>query len=120
MSAKIALVKMIPVQYYSWLSTDLGLMNFSEQDRNRLADYQATIEDYGVEFSAHFFQYVTLAEAIRQAAEHVNAQIVFATLPKASFHSGAISTSRAPLGLSRQQRELIEQPKYDFDLIALS
>jgi hypothetical protein len=33
MSAKIPLVKMIPVQHIRWLGTELGNMNFSEEDQ---------------------------------------------------------------------------------------
>jgi hypothetical protein len=113
-SAKIALVKMIPDQYYSSIGIDLGFLNFSEQDRSELSDYQATIEDYGVEYSIHFYYYVTLAWAIGQAAEHVNAQIVFATLPRSItpfWRSFQLQGLRRYL--SRQQRELNEQPAYD-------
>ena len=81
-SAGIVLMKMLPVQHLGWLGTEFGTMNFSDGDRAEIHDYEATIEDYGVPFAAEVFQYVTLPEAIVQAADYVEADIVFATLPK--------------------------------------
>lgn len=82
MPTHIALVKMIPVQHTSWLGTELGDRNFSQQDQREIINFEATVEDYGIEYSSTFFQYTELDEAILQAAEMLNASIVFATLPK--------------------------------------
>ena len=110
-SASILLVKMIPVQHLSWLGTEFGYLSLSEKDYSEIADYQSTIEDYGVPSCVQLFQYATLADALVQCADHVNAQMVFATL----------STSKIPFWrkyqlrtlrrrLARHQREFIEQP----------
>src|SRR5689334_13511504 len=80
--SKIALVKMIPVQHIAWLGTEFGNLNLTNADRIELEDCAATVEDYGVEYSTLFFQYVTLSDALVDAAEHVNANVVFATLPQ--------------------------------------
>jgi uncharacterized protein YjbI with pentapeptide repeats len=82
MPTHIALVKMIPVQHMGWMGTELGNQNYSEQDLREIVNYEATIEDYGIEFSSTVFQYSDLDEAILQAADMLNASIVFATLPK--------------------------------------
>jgi hypothetical protein len=64
-----------------WLGTEFGSMDFSERERADLRNCEATVEDYGVPFSSHVFQYVTLVEALSEAADYVEAQIVFATVP---------------------------------------
>jgi hypothetical protein len=79
--AAIALVKMVSVQHPGWLGTELGYLNYSVQDRLDLAAYRDTIEDYGLSFTVHLFQYVTLVNALVQAAEQVKAQVVYATVP---------------------------------------
>jgi hypothetical protein len=115
-SAQIALVKLIPVQHTSWLGTEWGYMNFTPQEQADFTDYQATIEDYGVEFTPVTFQYVTLVEAIAEVAEYVDAKIIFVKIPE----------SRIPLWtrlqwwmlnrkLARQKRQWIQYPVYDPD-----
>ena len=79
--AEIVLVKMLPVQHLSWLGTPFGAMDFTKLERAELRDYAATVEDYGVPFTLYQFQYFALADALSDAADHVDAQIVFATLP---------------------------------------
>ena len=79
--ARITLVKMLPAQYAGWLGTEWGSWSFTDQDHAEMKDYQATAEDYGVEVSGEIFQYLTLMEAISDAADYVDAQFVFATLP---------------------------------------
>ena len=112
-SAKIVLVKMIPVQHIGWLGTELGYLHLTEHDEQELADYAATLEDYGVDYEVCPFQYATLTDALVQAAEFVGAQTVFATLP----------ASRIPFWqrfqlhdlrhhLAQDQRVLIEEPAY--------
>jgi hypothetical protein len=114
MSAKIALMKMIPVQHFLWLGSELGYENFSIQDQRELAEYEDKMEDYGVEFSVDFFQYTSLPEAILQAAEYVNARVVIATLPRSIIPFwGSFQLDRLRRCLSRQERELIEQPAHD-------
>jgi hypothetical protein len=81
LEAEIALVKMLPVQHLSWLGTPFGAMDFTELERAELRDYTATVEDYGVPFTVYQFQYFALAEALSDAADYVDAQFVFATLP---------------------------------------
>ncbi len=105
----IALVKMVPVQHLGWLGTEFGGMNFTDRERAELRDYEATIEDCGVAFSSVVFQYATLADAIVQAAEYVEASVVFATLPKSiipywrQFQLGRLRNS-----LARHGRQLID------------
>lgn len=82
---EVVLVKMLPVQQVGWLGTDLGLTNFSEQDYVEICGYQKIAEDYGVQISPRLFQFVTLRDAIADAADHFQAGAVFATLPRSSI-----------------------------------
>jgi hypothetical protein len=113
-SARIALVKMVPVQHATWLGTNLGYMNLTYQGHAEFVDYQTTIEDYGVEFTPLVFQYITLIEATVQAAEHVNARIVFASIP-ASIIPWWTKLQRWMLRrqLIHQRRQLIQHPVYN-------
>ncbi len=83
--SKISLVKMIPVQHIAWLGTEFGNLNLTNAERIELADCAATVEDYGVEYSTLVFQYTTLSDALLDAAQHVQADVVFATLPHGLF-----------------------------------
>jgi hypothetical protein len=108
-NAAIALMKMVPVQHVAWLGTEFGNMNFTEQDRADMRDYEATVEDYGIRCSAHVFQFVTLAEAISEAADYVDAQIVFATLPKSIIPFWQqFQLRRLRTLLARHRRELFD------------
>ncbi len=109
MPTHIALVKLIPTQHVSWLGTELGNRNFSERDQREIINYEATIEDYGIEFSSTVFQYSELDEAILQAADMLNASIVFATLPKSVIpYWRNLQVLRLRRRLWRNQRVLLE------------
>ncbi len=79
--SRIVLVKMLPAEHPGWLGTDMGSWNLTAQDHDNMREYQATAEDYGVEVSGEIFQYLTLPEAIADAADYVDAQFVFAVVP---------------------------------------
>jgi hypothetical protein len=107
--ASITLMKMLPVQHLSWLGTEFGAMSFTDRDRALMRDYEATIEDYGVPFSSDTFQYATLADAIVQAADYVEADIVFATLPNSIIpYWRRFQLWRLRKSLARHGLELIE------------
>ena len=113
-SATIILVQMIAVMQPSLLGTDLGDLNFSEADRKALDDYQATTEDYGVESSVYLFQYATLADALTEAAENVDAQVVFATLPPSGLpYWRSFQLRVLERHLAQQQRKLITRPVHE-------
>jgi hypothetical protein len=79
---ELILIKMVPVSHVGWLGTEFGNLNFTETDRRLIQDCSATAEDYGVPFSTELYQYVTLSEAIVDAAQYFNARIVIASLPQ--------------------------------------
>jgi len=110
MSAAVAPVKMIPVQHPAMLATEWGYMNFSGQDRADFADYQAMIEDYGIECTPLLFQYASLAEAIAQAAEYAGAQVVFARIPESRIPFWTkLQTRLLKRQFARQQCQWIQQ-----------
>jgi hypothetical protein len=114
LSTKIVLVAMIPVAYPCWLGTEWGYINFTEQERLDLVDYQATIEDYGIAYETVLFQYESLTAAIVQIAEHINAQIVFAQLTESIFPFWTRLQHRLlARQLAYQKRRWIQQPIYN-------
>jgi hypothetical protein len=80
----VTLMRMIPVQHYGWLGTEMGNQIPTAQDFRLLNEYEKTAETYGVELTVVPMQYVSLKEAIVQAAHHLEAKAVFATLPQSS------------------------------------
>lgn len=74
----LVLVKMIPVQHSGWLGSDMGYNNLSIDEHLETVDYESTVEDYGLPASLLLVQYVTLVDATVQAAEQLNASIIFA------------------------------------------
>jgi hypothetical protein len=110
-AAVIVLVSMIPVQHTAWLGTELGNRNFSPQDRRNLEDYESTILDYGLEHKIIRFQYVDFVDALADAADQYDAQIIFAKPPQSlipvwrRFELWLLNRR-----LSGCQRQLIAQP----------
>ena len=78
--AVIALVSMIPVQHPGWLGTEWGNMNFGDAAKDDLEDYQATVLDYGLDCRKVQSQYVDFVGGLADAAEQLDATVVFAKL----------------------------------------
>lgn len=120
MSATVAIVKMIPVQHPGWLGTEWGNMYFTEQDKRDLDDYQATVEDYGITCNLVPFQYMTLADATGDAAEQLEASVIFAKLPPTLLPFWRkVLVWGLKRRLSRQGRLLIEHPVYDPQILPI-
>jgi hypothetical protein len=94
-SALIVLVKMIPVQHLSWLGNEMGYLNFSAQEKLDFLDYQATVEDYGLDCEPVMFQYESWLEATIQAVEQIAPQFLFAHQPKSLISLWSRIQSRA-------------------------
>src|SRR5438105_3927402 len=77
---EIALVQFVSVPQIQWLGTPLGNRIPTPQEYSDLKDYHAAAEDYGVQMTLYTMQYVTLLDAIVQAAERLDAHAVFAKL----------------------------------------
>lgn len=78
---EIALVHMVRVRSLLYLGTDYGYLDLSEENRQRLASYAETAEDYGLPHSVTLYQYSDLYEGIVDAVELVGAKAVFGRLP---------------------------------------
>lgn len=79
--APIHLVRLMPVRHLSLLGTAWGNTDFTQGEYADVTDYCKTAEDYGVNLCLSQMQYHTLHDAIAEAAEHLNTDLVFATLP---------------------------------------
>jgi hypothetical protein len=109
----VTLVKFIDVPHVQWLGTSLGHKNFTSTEYEAISAYRATAEDYGVSLDINTMQYVTLFDAVVDAAEHLNAQIVFARLePSVIPHWHRFQLWRLGQRLNRQGRQFysLEQP----------
>jgi hypothetical protein len=107
--AGIVLMKMLPVQHVGWLGTEFGNMNLSDRDRAEIRDYEATVQDYGLPYAAEVFQFITLPEAIVEAADYVEAYIVFASLPKSIIpYWRQFQLRQLRNGLTKRGRQLID------------
>jgi len=80
--SEVILLRMMETQHLSWLGTSYGVQTFSPEESARLWDYKAIAERYGVEFSIQPMQCVTYIDALVEARELMNAEAVFAALPK--------------------------------------
>lgn len=105
--AQVALMQMLPVQHLAMLGTEFGYMDYTAEAHAELREYAATIEDYGVPYSLHTFQYATLPEALVDAADYVDAETVFATLPHYLLpYWRAFQLKRLAVNLANHQRQL--------------
>jgi hypothetical protein len=77
----IILLQMVPVDHPYYLGQDFENRRYSAKEQRIMRQFQRVLEEYGVSYQASPFQYVSLAEAIVDAAEQFDAATVFATLP---------------------------------------
>jgi nucleotide-binding universal stress UspA family protein len=78
---EVALLRLLPVQHLEYLGTPLGDESPTSQEYDDLKQYAATAEDYGVELTVYTMQCFAPLDAVAQAAELVDAQVVFASVP---------------------------------------
>ncbi len=78
--AHIILLRLMPVAHPSYLGTAFGNSLPTDDERHAIAEYAATAEDYGVELSIQPMQCATTLDALVDAADQVNAAVVFAHL----------------------------------------
>jgi hypothetical protein len=97
--SEVILLRMIETQHLSWLGTTYGAESFSPEESSRIWDYKAIAERYGVEFSIQPMQWLSYIDAMVEASELMNAEVIFASLPE----------SRIPLWRKFQVWELRRQ-----------
>ncbi len=104
--AMLVLVEMVAVSQPAWLGTDLGDVGRAEHTHQEMESYRAVAEEYGVPVTVQPFQYVTLLGAIVDAADYVNARLVFVVLPKTTlplWHRFRVWRLRQQLGSRGRQ-----------------
>ncbi len=80
--ARIILLRLMPVQHLSYLGTEFGSTPLSRQEYTAWLKYVATAEYYGVEMVRQSMQCWSELDAIADAADYVDAQVVFASIPR--------------------------------------
>ncbi len=80
--SEVVLLRMIPVTHPSYLGTSYGSAPLTSQERQFIDEYTATAEDYQVVLSVKAMQYVTALDAVMDAAELLDVDIVFANVPQ--------------------------------------
>ncbi len=83
--AKVVLLHLLPVNNVLLLGSPLGMEPTTMEERQAVKEYTSVAEDYGVELELIPFQYESLVDAVAQAAEEVDASVVFARLPEGGF-----------------------------------
>ncbi|MBL8134740.1 MAG: hypothetical protein JNL42_22965 [Anaerolineae bacterium] len=81
MQVTVTLLRLIPVRHASYLGTDLCSLSPSAQEEADLSEFGATAEDYGVECVVQPMQYLDELSALADAAELLDAVVVFARAP---------------------------------------
>jgi hypothetical protein len=101
----VTLLRLISVPHPGWLGVYEVLS--SGQESRDLQEYRFTAEDYAVSVVIHSMQYVTLKEAVVQAADFLDADTVFAKFPR-SFIPGWYNFQRHSMEqqLRARQRRL--------------
>jgi len=78
----ISLVRFMEVGHPSYLGTNMGTIAPTPQEYQDLREYQDTAEDYGVELEVRSIQCLSPLDAVAQAAEELEADVVFARIPE--------------------------------------
>ncbi len=79
--AGVTLLRLIPVQHYSWLGTPFGYPGLSSEESARIWKYKGVAEKYGAELTLEQMQSISLVGALCDAADLLDAQAVFASIP---------------------------------------
>jgi nucleotide-binding universal stress UspA family protein len=80
--AEVALLRLMPVPHPSYLGTSMGNQPPTEHEYRMLKEYAATAEDYGVSFTVNSMQCMTTLDAVAEAADNLDAKVVFAQVPE--------------------------------------
>ena len=81
----VTLVRMVPVQHFGWLGSELAHAPLAGAEYETLLTYTNTVESYGTKLTIQTMQYTSLIDALVEAAHHLDAVAVFAVLPQSSF-----------------------------------
>lgn len=76
--ARVILLRLTPVSYAGYLGTEFGCVPPTAQEWQCIEDYAATAEDYGVELSVETMQSISAFDAIMQAVDDLQADLLIA------------------------------------------
>jgi hypothetical protein len=76
--AQVALLRLIQVQHPGYLGTSFGNKPPDAHEYQRLNEYAATAEDYGITLAVHSMQCLSTMDATVDAVAHLQADILFA------------------------------------------
>lgn len=113
MNAGVTLVRLMCVQHTSWLGTDTGEMPPTASEQKALREYLAIAAKYDVRFEVRSMQYVSLVDALIEAADYLDAGVVFAKLPQGYlplWHKFELWNLKRRLSASNRQLQTLEQP----------
>jgi hypothetical protein len=82
MGAKIALLHLMRVQHLGYLGTNFGMVAPTTREYRNMHDYAAIAEAYDVEMMVTPMQCVSPLEAVADAADQLDAEVVFAYIPQ--------------------------------------
>jgi hypothetical protein len=83
--AKVVLLHLLPVNNVLLLGSSPLMEPTTPEEREAIKDYKSVAADYGVELELMPFQYDSLVDALVQAADDMDASVVFAHLPEGGF-----------------------------------
>ncbi|MBK8048258.1 MAG: universal stress protein [Anaerolineales bacterium] len=107
--AEVTLLSMARVQQIGLLGTPLGDRKFPREEQTNLLSYLQIIAQAGVPCTVKRFQYISIGGAIAEAAEWVDADVVFASLPHRILPlQRRLELANLRRALARQGRKLID------------
>lgn len=79
---EVVLLRLMQVQHISYLGSDFGDVPFTHVEHEQLREYNDTAEDYGVTLTLEQMQCIAPLEAVTEAAEALDAEMVFMRIPE--------------------------------------
>ncbi len=115
--ARVILLRLMQVQHLSYLGTEFGSTPLSAQEYTAAREYAATAQDYGVKLECQSMQCWSEPGAIADAADYVDAQVVFAHIPRSPIPFwDRLQCWSLQRRLARAKRQLftLDQPESSF------
>jgi hypothetical protein len=82
---EIALVEFLPADALNWHGLDCDEYEFSESEREEIQKFQAMAQAAGVKLTTHCYKTDSLEKTIVRAADTLDADAVFATVPHSAL-----------------------------------
>jgi hypothetical protein len=112
-NAEITLIRMISVPHIQWLGTDMAYCAPTAEEQRNIQSYAAIASEYGVTLTVNDLPYSTLMDAIADTAEYLDADVVFASIPRSTasyWHRFQVWNLRRRLASQGRQLFTLEKP----------